>query len=108
MEQKTNYAVIKIGAHQFNVSEGSNITINRLAGQPGDSVTLEEVLLYNDGGNLKIGTPIIGGGKVTAKIVEHLRGDKVWSFKKRRRKGFKKLKGHRQELTTLLIEKIAA
>ncbi len=100
------YAIIKISGRQYKVSEGQELFLNRLQGNEGDKVTFEEVLLKDKDGKVEIGSPIIKGSKVSAKIVEHLKGDKVLVFKKKRRKGYKKKNGHRQYLTKVLIEGI--
>jgi len=100
------YAIIKISGRQYKVSEGQEVFLNRLEGNEGDKVTFEEVLLKDKDGNVEIGSPTIKGSKVNAKIVEHLKGDKVLVFKKKRRKGYKKKNGHRQYLTKVLIEGI--
>ncbi len=100
------YAIIKISGRQYKVSEGQELFLNRLQGDEGDKVTFEEVLLKDKDGKVEIGSPTIKGSKVNAKIVEHLKGDKVLVFKKKRRKGYKKKNGHRQYLTKVLIEGI--
>ncbi len=100
------YAIIKISGRQYKVSEGQELFLNRLQGNEGDKVTFEEVLLKDKDGKVEIGSPTIKGSKVSAKIVEHLKGDKVLVFKKKRRKGYKKKNGHRQYLTKVLIEGI--
>ncbi len=100
------YAIIKISGRQYKVSEGQELFLNRLQGEEGDQVTFEEVLLKDKDGKVEIGSPTIKGSKVNAKIVEHLKGDKVLVFKKKRRKGYKKKNGHRQYLTKVLIEGI--
>jgi large subunit ribosomal protein L21 len=100
------YAIIKISGRQYKVSEGQEVFLNRLQGNEGDKVTFEEVLLKDKDGKVEIGSPTLKGSKVSAKIVEHLKGDKVLVFKKKRRKGYKKKNGHRQYLTKVLIEGI--
>ena len=101
------YAIVKIGGHQYKVAEDQTIYVNRLSSDD-DTITLEEVLLVKDGdGKVTIGTPTVEGAKVEAKIVEHLKADKVMVFKKKRRKGYRVKNGHRQPITQLQIEKIS-
>ncbi len=100
------YAIIKISGRQYKVEKGQEVFLNRLEGNEGDKVTFEEVLLKDNDGKVEIGTPTVKGSKVDAKIVEHLKGDKVLVFKKKRRKGYKKKNGHRQYLTKVVIENI--
>ncbi len=107
-EQKSTYAVVKNSGRQERMSPGDKIVLNRIAGEVGSTVTFNEVLAISsgDGSSIKIGTPLLSGASVTAKVVSHSRGEKVVIFKKRRRKGYTKTQGHRQELTTVQIESI--
>jgi large subunit ribosomal protein L21 len=101
------YAIVKIGGHQYKVAEQQNIFVNRLNVE-GEQITLEEVLLVKDAkGKVKIGKPIVKGAKIEAKIIDHPKADKVIVFKKKRRKGYKVKRGHRQPVTQLQIEKIS-
>lgn len=101
------YAVVKIGGHQYKVAENDTIYVNRINSED-DSITLDEVLLVKDDkGGVKVGKPTIEGAKVEAKIVDHLKADKVIVFKKKRRKGYRVKNGHRQPITRLQIEKIS-
>lgn len=101
------YAIVKIGGHQYKVAEDQTIYVNRLSSDD-EKITLDEVLLVKDAkGKVKIGKPTIKGAKVEAKIVEHLKADKVMVFKKKRRKGYRVKNGHRQPITQLQIEKIS-
>jgi len=101
------YAIVKIGGHQYKVAEDQTIFVNRLSSDD-EKVTLDEVLLLKDKkGKVKIGKPTVKGAKVEAKIVEHLKADKVIVFKKKRRKGYRVKNGHRQPITQLQIEKIS-
>src|SRR6056297_1010141 len=101
------YAVVKIGGHQYKVSENDTIYVNRI-NTDDESITLDEVLLVKDGkGNVKIGKPTVEGAKVEAKIVDQLKADKVIVFKKKRRKGYRVKNGHRQPITRLQIGKIS-
>jgi len=100
------YAIIKIGGHQYKVSQGDNLTVNRLEGNEGDTIQIGEVLMVSDGSTTEIGTPTLSK-KISAKILSHEKGDKVIVFRKKRRKGYKKKNGHRQALTKISIEAIA-
>lgn len=97
------YAVIATGGKQFKVQEKEVITVERLCGQAGEKVAFTEVLACGEGAGLKFGTPTIAGAKVEGEIVEHIRGPKLIAFKIKRRKGYRKKKGHRQELTKVRI-----
>lgn len=101
------YAIVKIGGHQYKVEENQTIFVNRLSSDD-EKITLDEVLLVKDAkGKVKIGKPTVKSAKVEAKIVEHLKADKVMVFKKKRRKGYRVKRGHRQPITQLQIEKIS-
>ena len=99
-------AIIKVAGQQFKVEKDQQIIVNRLEGEEGKKVDIKEVLLVDDGGKVKIGAPMIKGASVSATIVGHLRGDKVIIFKKKRRKGYEKKTGHRQDLTKIQISGI--
>lgn len=102
----TPYSIIKVGSQQYKVCEGSEIKVNRIEGEVGDKIDIDEVLLKSDGSNTEVGTPTVSSSKVVATITGHSRGKKVLVFKKKRRKGYKKKIGHRQELTSLKISSI--
>ena len=102
------YAIVDIAGQQFKVEKGQEIFVHRLEGEEGSSVEFEKVLLMDDEGKVNIGTPVINGAKVNATIVNHLKGDKVVVFKKKRRKGYQKSNGHRQYLSKIKIEDITA
>ncbi len=102
------YAVVDIAGQQFKVEKDSKVYAHRLEGKEGSKVTFDKVLLLDEKGKVTVGTPTISGATVTAKIVSHLKDDKVLVFKKKRRKGYQKLNGHRQALTELVIEGISA
>ncbi|MBK7681105.1 MAG: 50S ribosomal protein L21 [Bacteroidia bacterium] len=102
------YAIVNIAGQQFKVQENTPVFIHRLEANEGDSVNFNEVLLVDDNGSIKVGAPLIAGASVSAKVLSHLKGDKVLIFKKKRRKGYQKLNGHRQYLTKIQIEKITA
>ncbi|WP_273005295.1 50S ribosomal protein L21, partial [Leeuwenhoekiella blandensis] len=92
---------------QFKVAKDQKVFVNRLAGEEGDEVSFDKVLLAGDGDNITLGAPAIEGALVGAKISRHLKGDKVIVFKKKRRKGYKKKNGHRQSLTEIVIGDIS-
>ncbi len=102
------FAVVKIGGHQYKVRENDTIFVDRLAEDVEGTFTCDQVLLVADGKTVKVGTPVVDTAKVEATVVEHLKGDKVIVFKKKRRKGYQKSNGHRQHLTQLKIDKISA
>jgi large subunit ribosomal protein L21 len=100
------YAVIKTGGKQYRVAVEDKITVERLKGEEGDIIELNEVLMVTDGDNVEIGTPTIEGASVAAELVEQARGKKIIIFKKKRRKGYRRRNGHRQDLTVLKITEI--
>ena len=100
------YAIVDIAGKQFKVSKDQQIFAPKLSGEAGDKVEFNQVLLIDNDGKVKVGSPTVKGAKVSGKIVEHLKGDKVIVFKKKRRKGYKVKNGHRQNYTKLLIEDI--
>ena len=102
------YAIVDIAGQQFKVEKDTKVFAHRLEGKEGSKVTFDKVLLLDDKGKVTIGTPTVTGATVSAKIVSHLKDDKVLVFKKKRRKGYQKLNGHRQALTELVIEGISA
>ena len=102
------YAVVEIAGHQFKVEKDQKVFVNRLQTEEGQSVSFDNVLLIADGNNITVGAPAINGAQVGAKVVKHLKGDKVIVFKKKRRKGYRVKNGHRQFLTEIIIENIVA
>ena len=102
------YAIVEIAGQQFKVAKDQKVYVHRLQEKEGSKVTFDKVMLVEDGGNVTVGAPAIEGAAVTAKILGHLKGDKVIVFKKKRRKGYKKKNGHRQYLSEIQIESIAA
>ncbi len=100
------YVIVDIAGQQFKVEQGQEVFVHRLEGNEGDKVEFDKVLLVDNDGKVKVGKPMVKGAKIDAKIVNHLRGDKVIVFKKKRRKGFQKSNGHRQEMKKVLIENI--
>ncbi|MCB5190418.1 50S ribosomal protein L21 [Methylobacillus arboreus] len=102
------YAVIKTGGKQYRVAAGDKLKVEKLAGDVGSEIIIDKVLLVSDGENTTIGSPLVNGASVQAKVVSHGRADKVLIFKMRRRKHYRKTQGHRQSFTEIQIEKIAA
>lgn len=102
------YAVVNIQGFQFKVEEGQQIYVNRLANEEGESVEFGEVLLIDNDGQVSVGKPHVSGATVRAKVIEHLKDDKIIVFKKKRRKGYRKKNGHRQYLSQIEIESITA
>ena len=102
------YAIVEIAGQQVKVAKDQKVFVNRLSVEEGKSVSFDNVLLIGDGDNITIGAPAIDGALIGAKVVKHLKGDKVIVFKKKRRKGFRKKNGHRQYLSEIVIESIVA
>ena len=102
------YAIVEIAGKQFKVEKGLEIIAPKIEGKEGDKIDFDKVFLLSAKRDVTVGTPLVEGAKVTAKIVEHGRDKKVIVFKKKRRKGFKVKRGHRQVHTKLVIEKIMA
>ena len=101
------YAIVEINGQQFKVNQNQEIYVHKLEGNAGDAVDFDKVLLIDNDGAVKVGTPTVEGAKVSAKIVDQLKGDKVIVFKKKRRKGYKVKRGFRQSFTKVKIEGIA-
>ncbi|MBK7428734.1 MAG: 50S ribosomal protein L21 [Saprospiraceae bacterium] len=100
------YAIVTIAGQQFKVEEGKEVFVHRLDANAGDALTFSDVLLVDIDGNITIGAPLISGASVNATVVDHLKGDKVIVFKKKRRKGYRKKNGHRQSFTKIKIDSI--
>jgi large subunit ribosomal protein L21 len=101
------YAIVSIAGQQFKVEKGKKVFVHRLPGEIGDDVNLDKVLLISHDDKVNVGAPYVPNAVVLAQIVSHLRGDKVLVFKKKRRKTYQKLNGHRQDFTEILIEEIS-
>jgi large subunit ribosomal protein L21 len=101
------YAIVEIAGQQFKVEKDQQLFVHRLEGKEGSKVSFDNVLLIDNKGKVNVGAPVITGANVSAKILEHLKDDKVIVFKKKRRKGYKVKNGHRQYLTKIQIESIA-
>ncbi len=102
------YAVIKTGGKQYRVAKDDVIVVERLAGAAGDKIELDQVLMLDDGGGPTLGTPLVDGARVAATVLDQSRGEKIIVFKKKRRKNYRRTKGHRQDQTVLRITDILA
>ncbi len=102
------YAIVEMAGQQFKVAKDQKVYVHRLQTEEGKKVTFDNVLLLDDGTNVTVGAPAIDGAAVEAKVIKHIRGDKVIVFHKKRRKGYRKKNGHRQSLTEIVIESIVA
>lgn len=102
------YAIVEIAGQQFKVEKDQKVFVHRLATEEGKTVSFDNVLLIGDGDKITVGAPAIDGAQVGAKVLSHLKGDKVIVFKKKRRKGYRVKNGHRQALTEIIIESIVA
>jgi len=100
------YAIVDVAGQQFKVTKDQKIFVHRLDGEEGDKVEFDKVLLIDNDDKIEVGEPLIKGALIRGKILEHLRGDTVKVFKKKRRKGYKVLKGHREYLSHILIDEI--
>tara|TARA_Y200000002_G_scaffold97079_2_gene78521 strand:- start:8550 stop:8999 length:450 start_codon:yes stop_codon:yes gene_type:complete len=100
------YAIVDIAGQQFKVEKDQKYFVHQLDAKPGSKITFENVLLLDDKGKVTVGVPSINGIQVTAKIEQHLLGDKVIVFKKKRRKGYAVKNGHRQRLTEITVQEI--
>ncbi|MGB7785587.1 MAG: 50S ribosomal protein L21 [Salinimicrobium sp.] len=101
------YAIVEIAGQQFKVAKDQKVFVHRLAGEEGDKISFDKVLLTGDGKDITLGAPAIEGASVDATITRHLKGDKVIVFKKKRRKGYRVKNGHRQALTEISISGIS-
>jgi large subunit ribosomal protein L21 len=102
------YAVLETGSKQYRVAAGDTLQIERVPAEAGQTVTFDRILLVSKDGQVKVGTPTVASASVLADVVEHVRGPKVVAFKMKRRKGYHKKIGHRQELTVVKIKEIQA
>ena len=101
------YAVVKTGGKQYRVAKDDKIVVDRLIGEDGDSVVLDQVLMMADGDKVTVGSPVIEGAAVGATVLRQTRGPKIMVFRRKRRKNFRRIRGHRQDLTLLQINEIA-
>lgn len=102
------YAIVDIAGQQFKIEKDLKIYVNRLANEVGEDVEFDKVLLVADDKKIEVGAPVVNGAKVKAKILAHVKSDKILVFKKKRRKGYQKLNGHRQPMTQIQIADIVA
>ncbi len=102
------YAIVEMAGQQFKVAKDQKVFVHRLEAKEGQKVTFDKVLLLDEEGKITVGAPAIEGAAVEAKVLQHLKGDKVIVFKKKRRKGYQKKNGHRQYLTEIQIASIVA
>ncbi len=100
------YAIVEIAGQQFKIKKDQKIFVSRLAAEEGAEVEFEKVLMKADGKKVEVGAPVVDGAKVKAKVLAHVKADKILVFKKKRRKGYQKLNGHRQPLTQIQIEEL--
>ena len=100
------YAIVEIAGQQFKIEKDRRVYVQRLQAEEGSQVKFDRVLVIDNDGSVKVGTPTVDGAAVTATVLKHLKGDKVLVFKKKRRKGYQKLNGHRQFLTSIKIDDI--
>ena len=101
------YAIVDIAGQQFKVEKDQKLFVHRLEVEEGKKVSFDKVLLIDTGNKVSVGDPVVKGASVDAKVISHMKGDKVLVFKKKRRKGYQKLNGHRQYLTQIQIEAIS-
>ena len=102
------YAIVDIAGQQFKVVKDQKVYVHRLEAEEGTDMEFAKVLLIDNEGKVQVGNPVVEGAKIAAKVLTHLRGDKVLVFKKKRRKGYQKLNGHRQCFTQVLINEVVA
>jgi len=100
------YAIVEIAGQQFKIEKEMKLFVHRLKAEEGSQVTFDRVMLVDNDGKIKVGAPTVKGATVTATVLHHLKGDKVLVFKKKRRKGYQKMNGHRQYLTSIKIDDI--
>ena len=103
------YAIVEIQGQQFNVEAGKKLFVNRMVAEKGAVVEFDKVLLVDNEGKVKVGAPTVKGAKVVCEVLDNeCRGEKILVFHKKRRKGYKKLNGHRQDLTNIIVKEIIA
>lgn len=100
------YAIVEIAGLQYKVAKKQRVFVHRLEANEGENVEFSKVLLIDNDGKITVGAPVVDGARVAAKVLSHMKGDKVLVFKKKRRKGYQKLNGHRQHMTELLIQAV--
>jgi len=102
------YAIVEIGGQQFKIAKDQKLFVNLVNQEEGAELEFEKVYLVADGESVRVGTPVVDSAKVKAKVLAHVKADKILVFKKKRRKGYQKMNGHRQPLTHIQIEEIIA
>jgi large subunit ribosomal protein L21 len=102
------YAVVRSGGKQYRVSQGGSLRVEKLAGEVGASITLDDVLMIGSDDEIKVGTPNVNGAQITGTIVAQGRGEKIRVFKMKRRKGYRRTQGHRQDYTEIRVDEIRA
>jgi large subunit ribosomal protein L21 len=102
------YAIVEIGGQQFKIEKDQKLYVNLMEGEEGKELEFDQVLLLANGENIQVGKPLVDGARVKAKVLTHVKSDKVLVFKKKRRKGYQKMNGHRQPMTQIQIEEITA
>ncbi|MDR2979188.1 MAG: 50S ribosomal protein L21 [Bacteroidales bacterium] len=100
------YAIVEIAGQQFKIEKDQKIFVHRLKAEEGSQIKFDRVMLIDNDGSVKVGVPTVSGAEVTATVLNHLKGDKVLVFKKKRRKNYQKMNGHRQYLTSIKIDSI--
>ncbi len=100
------YAVIRSGGKQYRVSQGGSFRVEKLSGEIGSSITLDDVLMIGGDGDVKVGTPKVDGAQITGTIIAQGRGQKIRVFKMKRRKGYRRSQGHRQDYTEIRVDEI--
>lgn len=106
LKQIEMYAIVEIAGQQMKVEQGRKIYVHRLVNAEGETVVFDKVLLVDNDGAVKVGAPVVEGASVKATVLEHVKGEKVLVFKKKRRKGYQKMNGHRQYMTKIQIEEV--
>ena len=102
------YVIVNIQGQQFKVKQDQKLFVHRINAEQGSEVEFEKVMLIDNEGTITVGTPVVEGAKVVVEILSHLKGDKVLVFKKKRRKGYRKLNGHRQQFSEVRVKEIIA
>lgn len=102
------YAIVEIAGHQFKIKKDQKLYVNRIEQEAGSELEFDQVLLFAGEDQIQVGAPLVAGVTVKAKVLEHVKADKIKVFKKKRRKGYQKMNGHRQPMTQIQIEEISA
>ena len=102
------YVIVEINGQQFKVEKDQKLFVHRINADRGEVVEFDKVMLADNDGNVTVGAPVIEGAKVVAEVISHVKGDKVLIFHKKRRKGYRKLNGHRQQFSQIIVKEIVA